>query len=86
MSIGPWASFTHTINVTIFVSDTFDLFDAHSDRSNVFLPIKVPVTTDIMLNFDGNFDGLGDGDIAHKHTFTQLFCKLRALDLFLAVD
>ena len=36
------------------------------------LPIKVSVIFDTMLNFDGDFDGHGDGDVTCKQTSAVL--------------
>ena len=34
------------------------------------LPIKVSIISDMMLNFDDDFDGHSDGDVTFKQTFT----------------
>ena len=33
------------------------------------LPVKVCITIGTMLNFDGDFDGHGDGNVTCKQTF-----------------
>ena len=35
-------------------------------------PVKVSITIDIMLNFDGDFDGQGAGDGTCKQTFSSM--------------
>ena len=35
------------------------------------LPVKLPVTIDIMINFDGHCDGNGNGIGMFRHTFTS---------------
>ena len=37
---------------------------------SLFLPVKLPITIDTMLNFDGHCDGDGNGVGMCKHTFT----------------
>ena len=51
------------------------------DRMGVqpILPIKVSVTIGTMLNFDGDFDGHGDGDITCKQTLSVLIRTHHAL-------
>ena len=60
-------SFTRTINVTVFVTGTFDLFEGHFDGENgvqPILPVKVSITINTMLNFDGH----GDSDVTCEQT------------------
>ena len=47
------------------------LKDTLTDRMGVepILPIKMSVTIDTMLNFDGDFDRHSDGDVTYKRTF-----------------
>ena len=53
------------------MNGTFDFtMDTLMDRMGVrpILPVKVSITIDIMLNFDDDFDGHGDGDVTCKQT------------------
>ena len=57
--------FTRIVNVTVFVSGTFDLWDGHlTDRMDVqpILSIEVSITIHTMLNFDAD----GDSNITCK--------------------
>ena len=63
------ASFTRTVNFTVFVSSTFDLFDGYFDRLNeclTHLPVNLSVTIDTMLNFDDDLMNMMNGDVTCK--------------------
>ena len=64
----PYASFTYSVNVTLSVCGTFDVFDGHFDGQNrcaTHLAHQMSVTIITMLNFDGDFVKLVDSDVTY---------------------
>ena len=66
-------SLTCTVNVTVFVSSTFDRFDGCIDGQNgcaTHFAHQVSISIGAMLNLDGDFDGHGADSVTHKQIFS----------------
>ena len=48
---------------------TFDVFDGQN-RVQCIFPVTVPATIDMILNFNGDFDGHREDDVTCKQTFS----------------
>ena len=69
-----------------FRTTTLIFLDGHFDglmSVQPILPIKVSVTTETMLNFEGDFDGHGDVDITCKQTLMNRLQNKGIVDSFL---
>ena len=80
MNILPDKMHSSDVKTLILLSVNVTISVGRFDRMGVqpILPIKVSVSTETMLDFNGNFDGHSDGDVTRKQT---LKCKAKVIQL-----
>ena len=74
------ASFTNTVNVIVFVSGPFDIFDEQIDRQKEFATHFAHQSVHhTMLNFDGNFNTRGEDYVTCRQTLTSTWLRGKCL-------